>query len=110
MANRIEGHVQKGQIAVVVEDLVSTGKSSLAAVETLRNAGILIAGMVSVFTYDLPEAEDNFEKASCQLITLSDYPYLMEAALSHNFINSEMLDSLFAWRSDPQKWSETHAE
>jgi len=108
MTNRIEGHVQKGQIAVVVEDLVSTGKSSLAAVETLRNAGIKIAGMVSVFTYDLPVAEENFEKANCRLISLSDYPYLMEAALANNFIDNEMLDSLFAWRSDPQKWSEAH--
>jgi len=109
MTNRIEGHVQKGQVAVVVEDLVSTGKSSLDAVETLRSAGIIIAGMISIFTYDLPEAEDNFEKANCRLISLSDYPYLMEAALAHNFIDNEMLDSLFAWRSDPQKWSETHA-
>lgn len=109
MTNRIEGHIQKGQTAVVVEDLVSTGKSSLAAVEALRNAGIQIAGMISVFTYDLPVAEENFEKANCQLISLSDYPYLMEAALAHNFINNEMLDSLFAWRNNPKKWSETHA-
>jgi len=110
MTNRIEGHVQKGQTAVVVEDLVSTGKSSLAAVETLRNAGIKIAGMVSVFTYDLPVAEENFEKANCRLISLSDYPYLMEAALANNFIDNEMLDSLFAWRSDPQKWSKAHTD
>lgn len=110
MTNRIEGHVQKGQIAVVVEDLVSTGKSSLAAVKALRSTGIQVAGMISVFTYDMPAAEENFEKANCRLITLSDYPYLMEAALTNNLIDNEMLDSLYAWRSDPQKWSDIHAE
>ncbi len=109
MTNRIEGFVQKGQTAVVVEDLISTGKSSLAAVEALRSAGIQIAGIISVFTYDLPAAEENFEKANCRLITLSDYPYLMEAALTNNFIDNEMLDSLYAWHSDPQKWSDAHA-
>jgi len=108
MTNRIEGVVKAGQNAVVVEDLVSTGKSSLAAVEALREAGINIKGMISVFTYDLPVAEENFEKANCRLISLSDYPYLMEAALAHNFIDNNMLDSLYAWRSDPQKWSDVH--
>jgi len=108
MTNRIEGFVQKGQTAVVVEDLVSTGKSSLAAVEALCNAGIQIAGMISVFTYDLQVAEKNFEKANCRLMSLSDYPHLMEVALSNKFIDNTMLKSLYAWRSDPQKWSETH--
>ncbi len=108
MTNRIEGYTQKGQTAVVVEDLVSTGKSSLTAVKALRNAGIQIAGMVSVFTYDLPIAKDNFEKANCRLVSLSNYPHLMDAALSNNFIDKSMLNSLYAWRSDPQKWSDTH--
>ena len=109
MTNRIEGLVQQGQTAIVVEDLVSTGKSSLAAVEALRNAGIQIAGMISVFTYDLPIAEKNFEKANCRLISLSDYPHLMKVALSNNFVDNAMLKSLYAWREDPKKWSETHA-
>jgi orotate phosphoribosyltransferase len=109
MTNRIEGFVQKGQTAVVVEDLVSTGKSSLAAVEALRNAGIQIAGMISVFTYGLPIARENFQKANCRLVSLSDYPHLMEVALSNNFIDNSMLKSLYAWRNNPQKWSETHA-
>jgi len=108
MTNRIEGYIQKGQTAVVVEDLVSTGKSSLTAVETLRNAGIQIAGMVSVFTYDLPIAKDNFEKADCRLVSLSNYPHLMDVALSNNFIDKSMLNSLYAWRSDIQKWSDAH--
>ncbi|VAW27618.1 Orotate phosphoribosyltransferase [hydrothermal vent metagenome] len=109
MTNRIEGLVQKGQTAIVVEDLVSTGKSSLAAVEALRKAGIQVTGMISIFTYDLPVARENFEKANCRLVSLSDYPHLMEAALSHNFIDNAMLKSLYAWREDPKKWSETHA-
>ncbi len=108
MTNRIEGFVQKGQTAVVVEDLVSTGKSSLAAVEALHNAGIQIAGMISVFTYDLQVASENFEKANCRLMSLSDYPHLMEVALSNKFIDNTMLKSLYAWRNDPQKWSEAH--
>ncbi len=96
MTNRIEGFVQKGQTAVVVEDLVSTGKSSLAAVEALREAGVRISGMISVFTYDLPVARENFEKAGCKLISLSDYSHLMETALTHNFIDNNMPDSLYA--------------
>ncbi len=108
MTNRIEGSVQKGQTAVVVEDLVSTGKSSLAAVEALRDAGVQITGMVSVFTYDLPIARENFEKANCHLVCLSDYHHLMDVALSNNFIDNSMIESLYAWREDPQKWSETH--
>ncbi len=109
MTNRIEGFVQKGQTAVVVEDLISTGKSSLAAVEALREAGIQVAGMISIFTYDLPVARENFEKAGCEMVSLSDYTYLMETALSHNFIDNSKLESLYAWRNDPQKWSEAHA-
>ena len=109
MTNRIEGFVQKGQTAVVVEDLISTGKSSLAAVEALREAGIQVTGMISIFTYDLPVARENFEKAGCEMVSLSDYTYLMETALSHNFIDNSKLESLYAWRNDPQKWSETHA-
>jgi len=107
MTNRIEGFVKAGQTAVVVEDLVSTGKSSLAAVDALRDAGIQIAGMVSVFTYGLPVADENFQKANCRLVSLSDYHHLMEVALSNNFIDNSMLQSLYAWRENPQKWSDS---
>lgn len=109
MTNRIEGQIRKGQTAVVVEDLVSTGKSSLAAVEALREAGIHIDGMISVFTYDLPVAEDNFRKAKCPLISLSDYHHLMEVAIKNKYIDNTMRSSLMAWRENPQKWSEAHA-
>ncbi len=108
MTNRIEGRIEKGQTAVVVEDLVSTGKSSLAAVEALRQAGVLIAGMVSSFTYGLPLADENFKKADCRLISLSDYHHLIQAALNHHYIERSMLRSLESWREDPKKWSEQH--
>ncbi len=108
MANRIEGHLEKGQKAVVVEDLVSTGKSSLAAVQALREAGIEVLGMVSVFTYDLPVAEKNFDEAGCPLVSLSDYHHLTETALAHRYIEENMLRPLLEWRKDPQSWSETH--
>ena len=108
MTNRIEGHIEQGQKAVVVEDLVSTGKSSLAAVEALRQAGLEVLGMVSVFTYGLPVAEKNFKEAHCPLISLSDYHHLTETALAHRYIEESMLQPLLEWRKDPQKWSEQH--
>ena len=106
MANRIEGHIEKGQSAIVVEDLVSTGKSSLAAVDALRESGIDISGMISVFTYDLPIAGKNFHEAHCPLISLSDYHHLMDVALKNNYIDNTMLQPLLDWREDPQRWSE----
>ena len=105
MTNRIEGHMEKGQKTVVVEDLVSTGKSSLAAVEALRQAGAEVSGMVSVFTYGLPVAEKNFNEAGCSLVSLSDFHYLTEAALANRYIEKNMLRPLLEWRKDPQKWS-----
>ena len=106
MTNRIEGHMEKGQKTVVVEDLVSTGKSSLAAVQALREAGVDVLGMVSVFTYDLPVAEKNFKEAGCSLVCLSDYHHLTETALAYHYIEKSMLRPLLEWRKDPQKWSE----
>ncbi len=109
LTNQIEGHWEKGQTAVVVEDLVSTGKSSLAAVKALREAGIRVAGMVSVFTYDLPVADENFRAAQCKLISLSDYHYLIQTALEENKITKKMINSLQEWRKDPEKWSQIHS-
>jgi orotate phosphoribosyltransferase len=110
MTNRIEGRWQKGQTAVVVEDLVSTGKSSLAAVEALREAGMTVSGMVSVFTYELPVAEENFNRAGCKLVSLSGFHSLIKMAQEHHFIDKSMLTSLLKWREDPQKWSRLHSE
>jgi orotate phosphoribosyltransferase len=109
MTNQIEGVVNEGQNVVVVEDLVSTGKSSLIAVDALRNAGADVKGMLAIFSYDLPVARDNFEKASCKLITLSDFPHLIKVAEEQNYIQTKELKSLEEWRNDPQKWSEEHS-
>ncbi len=108
MTNRIEGHLEKGQKAVVIEDLVSTGKSSLSAVEALRQEGVNVYGMVSSFTYALPVAEENFKKANCRLVSLSDYHYLIKTALKHHFIEKSMLRSLQSWRENPENWSNQH--
>ncbi len=106
MTNRIEGVLQKGQKVLVLEDLVSTGKSSLAAVEALRNHGAEVTGMLAVFTYGLTVAQKNFSEADCKLVTLSDYDALLPVALEKGYISSAMLKTLQDWRRDPQAWSD----
>ncbi len=106
MTNQIEGLIHKGQSAIVVEDLVSTGKSSLSAVAALREAGVEVKGMLSIFTYGLAVADENFEKAKCKLISLSDYNNLIKVALENKYISQEDLLSLQNWRKNPGEWSE----
>jgi orotate phosphoribosyltransferase len=91
LTNQIEGTVHPGQSVVVVEDLISTGKSSLDVVAALREAGCVIAGMVAIFTYNLPVSEKGFSEADCPLITLSDYDILVKKALEINYITGEDL-------------------
>lgn len=104
MENLIEGKIEKGQRLVVIEDLVSTGGSSLKAAEALRDAGVKIEGMLSVFTYGFDVATQNFEKASIPLVCLSDYTHLVEFALKNNRITNDQLTYLKAWRVDPGNW------
>ena len=104
MENLIEGKITKGQKIVILEDLVSTGGSSLKAAEALRSVGFEILGMISIFTYGFNLAEKNFKNADIQLVTLCDYPTLLEQALIHNFIKEEDLVSLKAWGVDPENW------
>ena len=104
LTNQIEGIVESGQSVVIVEDLISTGKSSLNAVNALREAGCNIKGMVAIFTYDLTIAKENFEKADCKLITLSDYNFLIRKAVETNYINESDIQSLVRWRENPKKW------
>jgi orotate phosphoribosyltransferase len=104
MENLIEGKITKGQRVVVIEDLVSTGGSSLKAAEALRDAGFVVEGMVSVFTYGFEVATQNFEKAKIKLICLSDYDHLIEFALKNKQINDQQLTYLKAWRYDPANW------
>ncbi len=104
MSNKIEGYVHKYQKTVVVEDLISTGKSSLNAVTALSEIGVEVVGMLSIFSYELNIAKENFENANCKLISLSNYNYLINTALKNNLINSNELNSLQKWRNNPRKW------
>ena len=106
ITNKIEGVINEGQSVVVIEDLVSTGKSSLNAVDALKDAGASVKGMVAIFTYGLQKAEDNFENANCQLVTLSDYDVLVNIATENEYISNNDLLSLMDWRKDPQAWSD----
>ncbi len=104
MGNQIEGHYEPGMKAVVVEDLVSTGKSSLMAAEVLQKAGIEVIGMVAIITYGFPQAEKAFAQSGIRLLTLSDYNALIEEAALHNYVASDQLEVLRQWREDPENW------
>jgi orotate phosphoribosyltransferase len=104
MENLIEGKITKGQKVVVIEDLVSTGGSSLKAVQALREAGFEVLGMVSIFNYGFDIATRNFYEANTSLISLSDYSHLLKYALEEKYITDDQLTSLKAWRVDPANW------
>jgi orotate phosphoribosyltransferase len=105
MENMIEGKVIPGQKAVVVEDLVSTGGSSLKAVADLKAAGFEVLGMVAIFTYGFEVAKQNFEEAGVKLICLSDYSAMLPQALANDYIDDDTLASLIEWRKDPASWN-----
>lgn len=104
MENLIEGRVVKNQKVVVIEDLVSTGGSSLKAVQALKEAGFDVLGMVSIFNYGFDIAKRNFYEANTSLISLCDYGSLLNYALDKQYINNDQLTSLKAWRVDPSNW------
>lgn len=104
MENLIEGEVRPRQKVVVVEDLISTGNSSLMAVEALRNAGAEVLGMVAIFTYGFAVAEENFKKADCKLFTITNYEQLLEVAVPEGYITSSQLGLLKEWRNNPSGW------
>jgi orotate phosphoribosyltransferase len=107
MKNQVEGDLTVGRSVVVVEDLVSTGQSSLNAVQALREAGCEVKGMVSIFTYGFDEARKAFEQARVKLVSLTDYPILLDQALHSNYITEKDLLSLNEWRRDPANWKQT---
>ena len=102
--NQIEGHMEANQSVVVVEDLISTGKSSLLAVDALRAANVNVKGMVAIFSYGFEIAAKNFENANVQLHTLSNYENLLEQAEKSSYISSEEALTLAQWRTNPQGW------
>jgi orotate phosphoribosyltransferase len=106
MNNQVEGIINSGQSVVIIEDLVSTGKSSLNAVEALREKGAIIKGMLAIFTYGMDVATENFKKNDCLLSTLTNYDALIQKAAQENYIRKEDLESLLEWKKDPQAWSD----
>jgi orotate phosphoribosyltransferase len=104
LENLIEGKIQKGQSVVLVEDLISTGGSSLRAAAALRDAGAVVAGMVAIFTYGFATAEEGFAKENVNLVCLCDFDHLLQEALRKKFINEDQLTHIKAWRLDPGHW------
>ena len=102
--NQIEGHLESGQNVVVIEDLISTGKSSLNAVSALKEAGAVVKGMVAIFSYGFDIASDNFKNSNVSLTTLSNYKYLLEQAMDSKYITEKELETLSEWRQDPENW------
>ncbi|WP_461787732.1 orotate phosphoribosyltransferase [Pedobacter sp.] len=102
----IEGEVIEGQRVVVIEDLISTGKSSLQAVDALRNAGLSVAGLVAIFTYGFQQADDNFAAAKCRYSTLSNYKALIDYAAEHSIIAKSDIEFLNKWRENPSEWGQ----
>jgi orotate phosphoribosyltransferase len=104
LGNQIEGYFESGQKVVVIEDLISTGGSSLSAVKTLKEAGCEVLGMVAIFTYEFKKATDAFASENCRLDTLSNYSVLIDAAVATGYIGQTEVETLKKWRIDPSVW------
>ncbi|MEN9442067.1 MAG: hypothetical protein RLZ33_2144 [Bacteroidota bacterium] len=104
MGNQIEGYFEKGQKVVVIEDLISTGGSSIKAIEALKEAGLDVKGLIAIFTYGFKVADENFKKANCPYVTLTNYDYLVEEALKKEYITENDLGSLREWKDQPETW------
>ncbi len=104
LANMIEGKISPGDRVVVVEDLISTGRSSLAAVDALRSAGCTVLGMLAIFTYGFDAAEESFRQKNCELHTLTNYSALISVADNLGIIEPGELETLDRWRNDPAGW------
>ena len=104
LTNQVEGEVKPGAKVVVIEDLVSTGGSSLSAVDALKKAGCDVLGMVAIFTYGFPTAEQNFANAGVKLDTLSNYNTMIEMAIEQGYVHPDELETLKEWRRDPASW------
>lgn len=104
MGNLIEGELKSGQKVIVIEDLISTGSSSLKAVQALREAGAEVRGLMAIFSYGFSVAEENFHKANCPFDSLSNYNVLIEQALLSGYINKDQINTLKKWNESPQTW------
>ena len=104
--NQIEGHLEKGSNVVVIEDLISTGKSSLNAVKALKEVDATVKGMIAIFTYGFDIAAENFKDANVELTTLSDYDALIEQANDTNYVSTKEVKTLQNWRNNPSEWNQ----
>lgn len=104
LENLVEGEYKAGQKVVVIEDLISTGGSSLQAVEALKNAGCEVLGMVAIFTYGFKKAEDNFKVAACELTTLGNYNAMIDLAVKTGYVKQEQVEKLKEWRLSPETY------
>ena len=105
MQNQIEGVINAGQSVVVINDLISTGESSLLAVDVLHEAGAEVKGMAAIFTYQMKTAKKNFEQKNCELVTLSNYETLIQTAFKNEYITNDDFKSLKKWHQNPESWS-----
>lgn len=106
MGKQVEGDITPGTKVVVIEDLVSTGKSSLQAIDSLRAFGVEVLGLACIFTYGLETGNKNFEQAKCNWFSLSNYPALLSAAVAKGFVSEADKEALTSWAANPEKWSE----
>ncbi|MDC9723917.1 MAG: orotate phosphoribosyltransferase [Urechidicola sp.] len=104
--NQVEGFLESGSNVVVIEDLISTGKSSLNAIKALKKENVTVKGMVAIFTYGFAIADENFKMSSIELTTLSDYNALLEQANDTNYISDNDLNTLQSWRENPSEWNQ----
>ena len=106
--NQIEGLIKKNIKAIVIEDLISTGKSSLNAVDALKKEKVNVIGLISLFSYELEDAKKNISKSGLNYCSLSNFSDLIKIALSTNYINTKQKEEIFKWRLNPQKWREVN--
>ncbi len=104
MGNQIEGAFEKGQKVVVIEDLISTGGSSIKAIQALQEAGLDVKGLIATFSYGFKVAEENFQKANCPFVTLTNYELMIESALKKEYVTEADMESLKQWKEDPANW------
>ncbi len=105
LQNQIEGHIEEGQSVVVIEDLISTGSSSLKAVEALKEANCVVKGLVAIFNYGFDQAAENFKNGNCPFYSLTTYDQLIIQGLKSNYINESDIETLKAWRENPATWN-----
>lgn len=104
LGNQIEGFFEKGQKTVIIEDLISTGKSSLEVAEVAKNAGLDVIGMVSIFTYGFIQAEEAFATKGIKLISLTNYEQILQLSIDKGVVTADLQNTLLNWRNDPANW------